>query len=69
MYIHMTRVSKALMGRRVLDMLKGQQRVKEQSKQEEVTAEDPGRDLTSRQIMAGHVAYTCHIGSLKVFLK
>lgn len=50
-------------------MLKGQQRVKEQSKQEEVTAGDPVRNLTSRQIMAGHVAYTCHIGSFKVFLK
>lgn len=58
MYIHMTRVSKALMGRRVLSIFKGQQRVKEQSKQEEVTAEVPVRDLTSCQIMAGHVAYT-----------
>lgn len=56
MYTHMTRVSKALMGRRVLGMLKGQQRVKEQSKQEEVTAEDPVRDLISCQIMEGQVA-------------
>lgn len=39
MYVHMTRVSKALMSRRVLSIFKGEQRVKEQSKQEEVTAE------------------------------
>lgn len=45
---------KALMGRRVLGILKGQQRVARQIKQKEVTDEVP---VKLEGIMPGHVVY------------